>query len=309
MPNFGAGAKNYSPQLKLTQQDKNPKLKGPTVTEPLLPFHVANLVLDNNAAKDAGEKLGPSYQSKLPFPYGCFDNFLPEEILDRVLEDLQIMPEPERSFDRSQERYKSSYIPERLPAYTRSVLYALNSRPFILFLERLTGINGLIPDPYFMGGGIHVVENGGHLDIHADFNHHKPMNLERRLNVLIYLNKDWKEEYGGAFEIWSKDMSHKVEGFAPIFNRMCCFNTGSDTFHGNPDPVNHPKGTPRRSIALYYYTATWDDSRKAHTTQFKPRPNSKDKKDTRVARNEFLADLLPPILYRRIAGPLRRLGF
>ena len=125
-----------------------------------------------------------------------------------------------------------------------------DNTPFLQFLEQMTGIPGLIPDPYFMGAGIHKTLNGGHLDIHADFNLHKQMNVERRLNVLIYLNDDWQEDWGGCFEIWDKEMTRMEARFAPTFNRMVCFSTGSDTFHGNPEPVNHPKGEPRQSIAL-----------------------------------------------------------
>jgi len=278
------------------------------MAEPLFQLNPETLLIETAAAKALGENLSSEYQSKSPFPYGCYDDFLDQSILEAVLEELKELPAPESAFDRAQERLKTSYSPEKLPHYTRQLLYALNSRPFIGFLESLTGIKGLIPDPYFLGGGIHVVSNGGHLDIHADFNHHKMMNLERRINVLIYLNKDWKPEYGGSFEIWNDDMSAQVESFVPIFNRMCCFNTTSRSWHGNPEPVNHPDGRPRQSIALYYYTATWSDSKKQHTTHFRPRPGSKDQTDRKVAREELVRDLLPPALYRKIAGKLHRIG-
>ena len=276
--------------------------------QPLFRLDSKSLLISGEEARSLGVTLAESYQNKEPYPYGCYDNFLDSSILDRVLADLDTLPAPEATFDRAQERYKASYSPEKLPAHTRRLLYALNSRPVIAFLEALTGIKGLIPDPYFLGGGIHVVSTGGHLDIHADFNHHVIMNLERRINVLIYLNKDWKKEYGGSFEIWNDNMSECVESFEPIFNRMCCFNTGSRSWHGNPQPVNHPDGKPRQSIALYYYTATWSESRKPHTTHFKPRPNTADKPDRLIARQEFLRDLIPPVLYRRIAGKLNRIG-
>lgn len=267
------------------------------------------LLISNDDARAAAAPYGEAYQNKKPYPYGGFDNFLPEEILDRVLAELAELPEAEDSFDRAQEKLKTSYQPERLPAYTRSLFYALNSRPVLLFLQELTGIRGLIPDPYFMGGGIHRVGNGGHLDIHADFNHHKFMGLERRLNILIYLNKGWKEEYGGSFEIWNTDMAAKVAGFVPEFNRMCCFNTSSDSWHGNPDTVNHPAGEPRMSIALYYYTATWDATRKSHTTLFKPRPGTADQPDRVIARREWLQDVLPPFIHRKVAYRMQRFGF
>ena len=278
------------------------------MNQPILRLDPDTLLIPTNDARSVGKDLSEAYNSKQPFPYGCYDNFLDSSILDGVLDDLKTLPAPEASFERAQERFKASYSPERLPPHTRRLLYALNSRPVIAFLESMTGIKGLIPDPYFMGGGIHVVSNGGHLDIHADFNHHVMMNLERLINVLIYLNKDWKKEYGGAFELWNDDMSERVESFEPIFNRMCCFNTGSRSWHGNPEPVNHPDGKSRQSIALYYYTATWSDTRKPHTTHFQPRPNSKDQPDRLVARQEFVRDLIPPVLYRRIAGKLRRIG-
>ena len=276
--------------------------------QPLFRLDPESLLVGVEEARSLGNTLSEYYQNRQPFPYGCYDNFLDSSILDGVLADLDTLPAPEVSFDRAQERFKASFSPERLPAHTRRLLYALNSRPVIAFLEALTGIKGLIPDPYFLGGGIHVVSNGGHLDIHADFNHHVMMNLERRINVLIYLNKDWESDYGGSFEIWNDDMSERVESFEPIFNRMCCFNTGPRSWHGNPEPVNHPLGISRKSIALYYYTATWSGSRKAHTTQFQPRPNTIDKTDRKIARHEFIKDLLPPALYRRIAGKLYLIG-
>jgi len=105
---------------------------------------------------------------------------------------------------------------------------------------------------------------------------------------LIYLNKEWKPEWGGEFEIWSTDMKEKVESFTSVFNRMVCFYTRSDTWHDNPETVNHPNGEPRMSLALYYYTATWSELHKSHTTLIKPRPGTIDKPDRQVARHELL---------------------
>ncbi len=275
--------------------------------ESVIPMDPETLTMPN--LKEVAQPHAEAYKSRNPYPYGSFDNFLPPQVLDRVKQELAVLPEAETSFNTAQERLKTSYIPERLPPYTKNLFYALNSRPFVMFLEELTGIDGLIPDPYFAGGGgVHIVANGGHLDIHADFNHHAKLNLERRLNVLIYLNKDWKPEWGGSFEIWDRDMSRKIDSFVPVFNRMVCFNTRSDTWHGNPAPVSHPEGEPRMSMALYYYTATWDASRKSHSTLFKPRPGSQDYQDRGAGRRALVEDLLPPLLYRRVAGPLSRIG-
>lgn len=278
------------------------------MSTPVLALDPETLLFPIDEARQIGRTSAEAYRSSQPFPHLSFDNFLPPEVLERVREELQLLPEAATSFDRPQERLKTSYMPDRLQPYTRNLFNALNSRAFLIFLEELTGIEGLIPDPYFAGGGIHMIANGGHLDIHADFNHNGKLNLERRLNVLIYLNKDWREEWGGSFELWEKDMSKKVSSFVPLFNRMVCFSTGSDTWHGNPEPVAHPDGEPRLSIALYYYTATWDVSRKSHSTLFKPRPGSIDKVSRQDLRHARLQNVLPPFVYRRIANRLTRLG-
>lgn len=276
---------------------------------PIIPIDPNQLTFETAEAKTIGQTHAAKYQSGEPFHHICLDNFLPMEVIEKVRADVDTLAEAERSFDAADEKLKSQYNPDRLPQYTRNLFYTFNSRPFILFLEEMTGIKGLIPDPYFIGAGIHKTLNGGYLNIHADFNVHKQMHLERRLNMLIYLNPPWKEEWGGSFEIWDKEMKNKVAGFPPTENRMCCFSTGSDTWHGNPEPVNHPDGLPRLSIALYYYTATWDDTRVAHSTIFKPRPGTQDASESRAKRHRLLKDILPPMVHRKVVGPMRRLGF
>jgi hypothetical protein len=248
-----------------------------------------------------GTELHDAYENASPFPHIVIEDFLPPEILQRCLEEFpKNISEYGVSFDRNQERFKSQYNPDELSDWTRNLFYAFNSRPFIQLLQNITGIKGLIPDPYFLGAGFHEIGQGGHLSVHADFNHHKPMNLERRINVLIYLNKDWKESFGGSLELWNDGMKSCIHKLEPLFNRCVIFNTTSESWHGNPDPINHPDGITRKSIALYYYTSTWSDLKRNHTTQFQVRPGSKDKTDWRVTLRETVADVLPPIVYRQL---------
>jgi hypothetical protein len=98
--------------------------------------------------------------------------------------------------------------------------------------------------------------------------------------------------------MWDEEMKHCVKAIDPLFNRCVVFNTSSNSYHGNPTPVSHPDGKPRLSMALYYYTATWDSTRREHTTKFKTRPASKDQFDWEVTVNEALENLTPPILLR-----------
>ena len=276
------------------------------MTSPVFPLDPESLFISYSDAKEIGAKLAPYYQGKMPYDYGCFDNFLPLDVVSRVREEALALGAKDPENTSGNEKLKTSFKPDIMPSYSKAVFHALSSRPFIQFLEQMSGIKGLIPDPYYMGGGIHRSETGGFLSIHADFDHHKIMNLERRLNVLIYLNPDWKVEYGGSFEIWNDDMSRKVERFAPVMNRMCCFSTGRDTMHGNPEPVNHPDGEPRLSIALYYYTATWVDGRTGQSTVFKQRPGTADAKSNEAAMR-VVRDIVPPMVYRKTKNLLHKM--
>ena len=267
------------------------------------------LETDIAQAEAAGKRLAEKYQSGKPYHHICVDDFLPMEIVERVRAEAMAVGEKAPENLSPQEHLKTSYNPDHLPLYTRAVFNALNSQAFLRFLEEMTGIEHLIPDPYYKGAGIHRTNTGGFLGIHADFNMHKQMYLERRLNILIYLNPDWHEDYGGAFEVWTDDMKERVAKFPPYQNRMCCFSTSSNSYHGNPEPVNHPDGHPRLSIALYYYTPTWSEDRVPHSTLFRPRPGTEDKATNREHRRKLARELLPPALYRRIEGPLRRIGF
>lgn len=220
-----------------------------------------------------GEEYRGAYRAAAPFPMIVFDNFLNPEILDTCLAHFPTNAGPDSThFDNEREKAKWGHSPERLHPDVRTIFYSFNARPFITFLEALTGIEGLIPDPYFGGGGFHELKTGGFLDIHADFNFHPILRTARRLNVLIYLNRDWRAEHGGNFEVWTADKTECVRKIVPLYNRCVIFDTSKTSFHGNPEPVAHPQGIPRRSIALYYYTAHWDERVAKHTTLFEPEP-------------------------------------
>lgn len=265
--------------------------------------------VDADAMAKKGADLHDKYVNAAAYPHIVIDKFVSPEMLEVCLADFPKAPDPDsQTFDRAQERYKTSYNPDHLSPRVRSFFYSLNSRPFIQFLENMTGIKGLIPDPYFLGGGFHETKTGGHLDVHADFNYHPLMKLERRLNLLIYLNKDWRPEYGGSLEIWDTKMTSCVEKVTPHFNRCVVFSTNETSYHGHPDPIAHPQGEPRRSIALYYYTATWDGTKRGFTTQFRARPKTKDRVDWKVRGNEIMDDLLPPIFSRNMRKLIHKLS-
>src|SRR5262249_28161486 len=205
----------------------------------------ARLGADHRAAYAKGE----------PFPHIVLDDFLPPEVAEGVLDEF---PRPD---DAPWQRIKSAdqlklaaQKDAELGAFTRQVLREMNSPGCLQFLEALTGIEGLIPDPYFEGGGLHQIVSGGFLKVHADFNYHRRLKLDRRLNLIVYLNKDWREEYNGHLELWDRGMTRCVRKVLPVFNRAVVFATTSWSYHGHPERLACPPPMTRKSLALYYYS-------------------------------------------------------
>src|SRR5207253_7961981 len=208
------------------------------------------LNFDTRAFRDA-------YLNAEPFPHIMLDDLFEAEALDAVLRDFPAPADMQwMRFDNPLEK-KLGYFYEHssISPAVRSFLNDMNSFEMLLWLEALTGIDGLIPDPYFGGGGLHQIEPGGFLKVHADFNVHPKLKLDRRLNLLIYLNRDWREEWGGHLELWSRDRKKCVERILPVFNRTVVFSTTDTSFHGHPHPLASPPGVTRKSVSLYYYTA------------------------------------------------------
>jgi len=216
-----------------------------------------------------------AYRVAEPFPHVVIDNLLDPAMLDEV---LAVFPDQQAPFwqrFRSDRETKLALDKESLvPVPIRLLLYSLNSAPFLDFLERLTGIDGLIPDSHWDGGGLHQIQRDGMLAVHADFNSNKRTHLDRRLNLLLYLNKDWKPEFGGDLELWNRDMTTCVKKIAPVFNRMVIFSTTDYTYHGHPDRLTCPPDRSRKSLALYYYSNGRPDGQRSgsHSTLFVRRP-------------------------------------
>lgn len=216
--------------------------------------------------------LREQYVSARPFPHIVLDDLFPNEILEEVLEDF---PRPEeiawRKFDNPTEKKLGYWHENPLRPRLQLFLYEMNSAPLLQFLEALTGIEGLVSDPYYGGAGPHQIEPGGFLKVHVDFNWHPLLKLDRRLNLLVYLNKDWQEEYGGHLELWNRDVSRCEQKVLPVFNRTVVFSTTDFSYHGHPHPLASPPGRTRKSVSFYYYSNGRPDSERSapHDTIFR----------------------------------------
>ncbi len=269
---------------------------------PLLEMHESDgyWSFDEGACRAAGQALGEGFRSADPFPHVVIDDLLDPSLLRTVARSFPADGVGSYS-NRDHEQLKRQFHPAVCEgAVTRNLFAELNSQAFLVFLTELTGLKGLIADPYFAGAGLHETRRGGHLGIHADFNHHDVMNVHRRLNLLIYLNDDWDASYGGALELWDRSMRECRVRTLPAMARAVIFATDLDSYHGHPDPITCPPDRTRQSIATYYYQAPAAKLGIERTTNFRKRPGTADTRDWRVALHHLANDWAPPILRRRI---------
>ncbi|MFN8284782.1 MAG: 2OG-Fe(II) oxygenase [Chitinophagales bacterium] len=257
-----------------------------------------------------GKQNHEKYINAKPFPSGYFDDLFNPEMLREIIQEFPEIGKAKEDikYENPNELKLATKGEYRFGEKTKAFVHFLNSQPFLEFLQHLTGIKEtLIPDPYFEGGGFHEIKPGGYLKMHVDFHKHKLTKLDRRLNILVYLNEDWKEEYGGHFELWERDMSKCVTKILPQFNRLAMFSTTDFSWHGLPDPLTCPPDRSRRSIALYYYTNGRPEGEvnvgdKARiTTTFATR-DGQDSGKMKVfnAMVNLANDVLPPIIVKAI---------
>ena len=251
----------------------------------------------------SGHDAHASYINADPYPHICLDNFFDAGLVTRVAAEFpELGGKGDIRFNDPNQLKLASRGEYRFGPVTRELVHFLNSQPFLEYLSVLTGIRGLIPDPYFSGGGLHEIRRGGFLKIHADFNRHPDLQLDRRINLLLYLNEHWEESYGGHFELWDKEMKQCVKKFLPVFNRMVIFNTTDQSYHGHPDPLGCPENRGRRSIALYYYTngrprgEVGADNR--INTSFKARDKDSIKMRNFNRAKDFVTNITPPFLLK-----------
>jgi hypothetical protein len=197
------------------------------------------------------------YTGNHPFPNIYFDDFFDPDYLRGVLAEFPDLAKKKDKihYNNPNENKHAGKGEFDMGPRTKALVHYLHSQPFLEFLQELTGIEEtLLPDPYLEGGGFHEIKPGGFLKLHVDFHKHKLSHLDRRLNLLVYLNEDWEDSYGGHFELWERDMSRCAVRIAPLFNRVALFSTTGDSWHGHPDPLGCPDNRSRKSLALYYYT-------------------------------------------------------
>lgn len=218
--------------------------------------------------------LARQYRSASPFPHIHLAPFLEPEVANTVAEDF---PENHSAewirYQHGNENKMGLNRRSLFPSSIQEVVDELNSPSFVAWLSELTGIPNLIADPALDGGGLHQVQRNGFLNVHTDFSvHHYRHDWQRRVNLILYLTPNWREEWGGALEFWDAGMRRRAAHYFPYLNHAVIFNTDSASFHGFPEPICCPNHLSRRSLALYYYTSNLQIRPVVRSTTYRPRP-------------------------------------
>ncbi|NJM97545.1 MAG: 2OG-Fe(II) oxygenase [Phormidesmis sp. RL_2_1] len=213
----------------------------------------ATKVLDLSSAgikklMDFGEDQRQQYLNSTPFPHIVIDNLFDHELLEAVRQDVIQLDQVSLASDRRD--------PHCMEPTARRFLLDLCSARFCLFLETLTGIEGLIPDPYFEGGGVHRVAAGGSFKTSIGSSWHQRLKLNQRLSLIIYLNPDWDERWGGQFELWDSDgLNNQRVSVLPTLNKTVIFSITEQGQHGYSSPLKCPDTVAQRSLSLHYYVS------------------------------------------------------
>jgi Rps23 Pro-64 3,4-dihydroxylase Tpa1-like proline 4-hydroxylase len=253
------------------------------------------------------EQMAAKYKSAEPFPHIVIDNMFEDRLLDQLVGEMPSLTAEKFLY------YEDGHLTQyglrsavELGETGFQLIAFLHSAAFLYFLSEITGIRELLPDPYLQGGGYHVMPPGGKFDVHADRNMAYETGLTRRLSLITYLNKSWKHEYGGQFELWNHDGSRREAAVEPLFNRTVIFEIADQNFHGVPSPIACPGGRCRSSFVVYYHTAQGLNS-VPHSSVFPSslRKSSNPLGDKRTVLRIARA-FCPPIVARAAKKILRR---
>lgn len=240
-------------------------LHAATQAPPLFPYSKWNSRLTDLAAE---------YQQNLPYPHLLLSDFVnPDAALAAANEFPPTSSEAWTQYKHQNENKLGMAKRALFPSVLGQIADELNTPRFVKWLSALTGITDLIADDLLEGGGLHQSTRGGFLNVHTDFSHHHyHKHWCRRVNLILYLNPAWDENWGGAIELWDEKMQNYIAKYPLLLNHALIFNTDARSFHGFPEPLRCPESESRKSLAFYYYTLDKNAHSAGKSTNYRARP-------------------------------------
>jgi Rps23 Pro-64 3,4-dihydroxylase Tpa1-like proline 4-hydroxylase len=241
------------------------------------------------------ERLKAEFNAGKPYRHLKIENFLDESFASSLYENFPGLDLMSRKYAGLNENKAEGAGFENFHPGFNQLKATLNTPEFYKALSTITGIADLYSVDDALGMGVHQGIDGSYLDIHIDFNIHHVRNIHRRVNLLIFLNKNWKEEYGGSIELWNADVSKLENSYLPLFNRCVIFETSEISYHGY-GKIHVPPGESRKSFYGYFYTDLREGAAGYHDTVFKARPEEGLAKKIKTDVKETLKNTAKKVL-------------
>jgi len=230
-------------------------------------------------------ELSKDFKQGKPFNHVVIDNFFKEDIALNIFNDMPGYDEnTDARYDNLIEKKRTIQNWHKFSKNIYKALSFLIDQRFTYYLRTMSLEPDLVADFGLHGGGIHMHQTGDYLNTHLDYDIHPKLDLKRKLNLIVYLNPNWKEEWGGNISLWSHDDETNqpkdlVTSIWPKFNRAVIFDTTQNSWHGVVEGINAPEGQYRKSLALYYLIPTDDLDNKRQKALFTPRVEQKGNED------------------------------
>lgn len=237
-------------------------------------------------------KLRTEFEQAIPYKHLVIDQFLNAALADQLEQKFPNYELFNKKYDGlNEKKAEGSNFADFDPLFT-DLKSEIMSKEFCEWISAVTGVEQTFVTDDAMGAGLHQGKTGSFLDIHIDFSMHHLANVYRRLNLLIFFNKDWKDEWNGHTELWNDDMSACVKKVRPDFNRAVIFQTTGKSYHGY-GKINPPEHITRKSFYTYFYTQNAGDQNDTYNdTVFKARPEDGSLKKVKTVVKENLKNFV-----------------
>jgi hypothetical protein len=218
-------------------------------------------------------ELNDLFLTNTPYEHVEIPNFFDEDYASRLLELFPTLEGNSRWYQYNnpiEKKYSLNHFQD-LPEY-ENLFGVLQSEYFIQKMKEISSISNLEKDPFLHGAGLHYHPRGGKLDMHLDYSIHPITKKERRLNLIIYLNREWQEEWEGSLELWDNEYTNCEKKIIPRWNTGVLFRTSDISYHGMPKPFQCPADVGRKSIAIYYVSDARPEATIRYKAEFYPLP-------------------------------------
>lgn len=200
-------------------------------------------------------KLRDMFVNNKPFEHIVIDNFLEETYAEKL---SLLFPNIDNKWHEYKNPIEVKYTFDNinsLPTELKNYFYYLSTPEIINIIKNITKIDNLEYDEYLHGAGLHLHPRNGKLNIHLDYEKHPYTGKERRINIILFMSKNWDINWNGANELWNSDVSKCIAKTDIIFNRAIIFKTNDISWHGLPEKILCPENIYRKSLAYYYVSS------------------------------------------------------